>query len=105
MIKQVISEITSITNLASTAALIVVENKTLNVSNLGKETDLNTKISEIEKNVPDHVYDKYITTTEFNKLTAEHFSARLTQGKLAGKNDISNFVGNTDFDDKFKKWN
>ena len=35
-----------------------------------------TKIDEIENKIPDH--GKYITTQEFNKLTSEHFAARLT---------------------------
>ena len=43
------------------------------VSNLvkkKKKTDYDTKIREIEKKVTDHDHDKYITTPEFNKLTA-----------------------------------
>ena len=43
---------------------------------------------------------KYITTPEFNKLTAEHFAARLAQSNLASNNDIANFVKKTGFDDK-----
>ena len=35
----------------------------------------NTKISEIENRIPNH--GKYITTPEFNKLTAKTFTARL----------------------------
>ena len=31
------------------------------------------------KVITDHNYDKYITTQEFNKLTAENFTARLAQ--------------------------
>ena len=34
--------------------------------------------------------DKYITPPEFNKLTAETFSARLAQANLASKSDIAN---------------
>ena len=46
---------------------------TADVSNLVKKktTDYDTKISEIEMKVTDHDHDKYITTPEFNKLTAE----------------------------------
>ena len=36
-----------------------------------------TKTSKIEKKVTNHNHDKYITTSEFNKLTAEFFFARL----------------------------
>ena len=47
----------------------------------------------------------FITTTEFNKLTAENFAARLAQTNLASKSDISTFVKKTDFDDKLKNLN
>ena len=30
-------------------------------------------MSVIEKKITDHYHDKYITTPEFNKLTAERF--------------------------------
>ena len=56
-----------------------------------KKTDYNIKVNEIEKKITDHSYDKYITTPEFNKLTAENFAARLAQVNLVTK---------TDFDDK-----
>ena len=38
-------------------------------------TVLNTNISGVENKIPNH--DKYITTSEFNKLTAENVAARL----------------------------
>ena len=47
--------------------------------------------------------NKYITTQEFNKLTAEKFSARLKQANLAIKADIDDFVEKKDFNDKSKK--
>ena len=50
----------------------------------------------------DHDHDKYITTQEFNKLTAENFTTRLKQANLASNNDIANFVKKTDFDNKLK---
>ena len=62
-----------------------------NISNLvKKKKDYNTKINEIEKKITDH--DRYITTQEFNKLTAKNFAARLKQVNLASKNDIVSFV-------------
>ena len=67
---------------------------------LSKKTDYNTKINEIEKKIIDYNHDKYITSTEFNKLTAGNFAARLVQANLASKNDIDNFVKKTDFDHK-----
>ena len=53
----------------------------------------------------DHDYAKYITTQEFNKLTSDNFTARLAKANLASKNDIADFVKNTDFDDKLKSLN
>ena len=49
----------------------------LNTSSLVTTTVHNTKISAVENKIPNH--DKYVTTPEFNKLTAESFSARLKQ--------------------------
>ena len=43
------AEIPSITNLATIAALITVENKIHKVSNLVKKTGYKTKLNEIEK--------------------------------------------------------
>ena len=63
------------------------------------------KIKKIEKIVTDHDHDKYITTPEFNKLTAEAFAARIAQAYLASKSDIANFVKKIDFDVKLKDLN
>ena len=38
-------------------------------------------------------------------ITSENFAARLKQANLASKNDITDFVKNTDFDGKLKKVN
>ena len=43
-------------------------------------TILNTKISKVEGKIPCN--SKYITTQEFNMLTAENFAARLKQADL-----------------------
>ena len=53
-----------------------------------KKTDYDTKISDAEKKITDHNHNKYITTPEFNKLTAEHFTARLAQADLVTKTDF-----------------
>ena len=53
-----------------------------------KKTDCNTKISVIEKKVTDHDHDKYVTTSEFNKITAENFAARSAQANLVTKTDF-----------------
>ena len=39
---------------------------------------LKAKMCKVENKITHH--DKYITTSEFNKLTAEIFTARLKQG-------------------------
>ena len=72
--------ICNITNVATTTAHTVAENKILNVSNLVKKTDYNTKISEIENKITtERDHDKYITTPGFNKLTSENFTGGLTK--------------------------
>ena len=68
--------------------MTAVENKIPDVSNLVQKTDYSTKISETENKFSDHDHDKYIATSEFNKLTAETFTARLAQGNLATKTDF-----------------
>ena len=83
-------KIPSINSLATTTTVLAaIEHKIPNVRNLFKKTDYNTKIT-------DHSHDKYLTTPEFNKLTAENFAAKLAQ---------TNLVTKTDFDDKLKNPN
>ena len=53
-----------------------------------KKTYYDTKVNETEKKITDHKHDKYITTPEFNKLTAENFPARLAQANLVTKTDF-----------------
>ena len=43
---------------------------------------------QIWKIVQGKLYDKYITTPEFHKLTAENFTARLKQANLLTKLDF-----------------
>ena len=49
---------------------------------------MNTKICEVEKKIPDN--SKYITTQEFDKLTAENLATRLKQADLVNKIDFDN---------------
>ena len=49
---------------------------------------LNKKISKVERKIPNH--DKYITTPEFHKFTAENFTTRLKQANLVTKTDFDN---------------
>ena len=55
-----------------------------------------SKLSDAEKKLTDHAYDKHITTPEFNKVSAEIFYARLARANLVRK---------TDFDNKLKSQN
>ena len=88
---------TPIIGLATNAALTAVENKIPDFSCLvKKKTDYHAKFTEIENKLTDHNNDKYITTSEFNKLTVENFAARLNE---------ANFVTKTSFDDKLKSLN
>ena len=66
------SKIPIITGLATNSALTAIENKIPDVNNLVKKTDYDAKILDIEKKVTDHDHDKYITTSEFHKLTTEN---------------------------------
>ena len=77
-----------VSSLAIKTAITVVENKIPSVSNLVKNTDYNTKITEIKKKNTDHNHDKYITTLEFNILAADVFNAKLAQANLITKTDF-----------------
>ena len=44
-----------------------------------KKTDYNTKITGIENKISNHNHDKYIDTSEFNKLTVDVFNTRIAQ--------------------------
>ena len=67
-ITEIEGKIPDISNLATETALATVENKIPSVSNLAKKTDYNTKVTEIENKHNNHNHDKYIDTSEFNKL-------------------------------------
>ena len=67
--------------------------------------DYDTKINEIEKKIIYHNHDKYITTPEFKKLTAENFDGKLAQANLVTKSNFANFVNKTEFHEKQKDLN
>ena len=71
-------------------SITTAENKIPSVSTLVKKTNYKTKISDLEKKRTDHKDDKYITTPEFHKLTAENFAARLAKANLVTKTDFDN---------------
>ena len=68
------------------AKIIEIEAKIPSISNLVKKADYDTKISELEKKLTDHKDDKYITTPEFSKLTAERFCCKISTSKFNNKN-------------------
>ena len=74
-------KIPSICGLAMTSALTTVENKKPNVRSLVKKTDINTKITEMEKKLTDHNDDKYITTPEYQFI----LEAKVTWKKMVCK--------------------
>ena len=69
-INEVKGKLRNITNLANTTALTAVKNKIPKVINLVIKTNYSTKIIEIEKKITAHGHDEYITSPEFDKLTA-----------------------------------
>ena len=65
-----------------------VEKKIPDTHSLVTTNVLNTKINNFQNKVPDHA--KYITTQEFNKFTEKKFAARLKQANLVSKADFDN---------------
>ena len=70
-ITKIEGKIPDISKLATKTALTTVENKIPDVTNLVKKTDYNTKVTEIENKLNNHNHDKYIDTSEFNKLAVD----------------------------------
>ena len=95
-VTEIENKIPDVTNLPTKIALTNVENKIPDVSNLVKKTDYSAKVTEIENKLNNHNHDKYIDTSEFNKLAVDIFTVRLAQANLVTK---------TDFDDKLSNLN
>ena len=68
--------------------MLVVQSK--KTKKTKKKTDYNTKFTQIERKVTDHIYDKYVTTPEFKMFTAKVFHSRLKQVNLTTKTDFDN---------------
>ena len=79
--------------------MTTVENKIHDVNNLVKKTDYDTKVTEIQYKLNIHNHDKYIDTSEFNKLAVDVFNERLAQANLVTKthfdNTVSSLTNNT----------
>ena len=82
------NKILGISNLATKTALTTVKNKICSVNNLVKKIDYNAKITDIENKLNDRNHDKYIDTSEFNKLAGDVFNARIEQANLITKTDF-----------------
>ena len=67
-----------------------------------KKTDYNTKVTEIENTLNNDNHDKYIDTSESNKLAVDAFNARLAQENLVTKTAFDNTVSN--FDNKIEEY-
>ena len=92
----------NIDNLASIRVLTAVENNIPSVSNLFKLLTITQKLMQLKRNLLIIYHDKDITIPEFNKFTKEIFDLRLKQVSLASKSDITNFVNETNIDNKLK---
>ena len=88
------NKIPDISNLATKTALTAVENKIPDVSNLVKKTDYDAKVTEIENKLNNHNHDKYIDTSELNKLAADVFNARIAQANLITKTEFDSKLSN-----------
>ena len=82
------TKIPDISNLGTKTALTTVEHKITSTSNLIKKTDYNTRVTEIENKLNDHNHDKYIDSSEFNKLATTVFNAGIAQANLITKVDF-----------------
>ena len=54
------NKISDVSSLATKTALTAAENKIPSVSNLVKKIDYDTKISELEKKLTDHIYENIL---------------------------------------------
>ena len=85
-ITEIETKISSISDLATNAALATVENKIPNFSKLVKKTDYDAKISDIES--------KYITTAGNNKFTKDIIVNRIKSEGSINKSAIAGFINN-----------
>ena len=84
------NKIPNVTDFVKEAKLTELENKIPDISNLSTKaalTAFENKIPEleIENKLTNHNHDKYVDISEFNKLAADVFNARLAQANLISK--------------------
>ena len=71
-----------------------VENKNPNIIDLARKTYYNAKILEIKR--------KYLTTSDYNKITSNILDAKIKQKELVSKSDTSNLVKDSDLKTNYK---
>ena len=59
-----------------------------------KKQTITLKLQKSKKKLTNHNHDKYIDTSEFNKLAADVFNARLAQANLITKTDFDAKLSN-----------
>ena len=74
--------------------IIEVENKNPNVIDLARKTYYGAKISEIKR--------KYLTTSDYNKITSNIPDGKIKQKELVSKSDTSNLVKDSDLNANYK---
>ena len=74
--------------------IIEVENKNPNVIDLARKTYYDAKISEIKR--------KYLTTSDYNKITSNIPDGKIKQKELVSKSDTSNLVKDSDINANYK---
>ena len=89
------NKIPIINALATNAALIAVKNKIPHVSNLVKNTDYETKISDIET--------KYIATADYNKFTKDIVDNQMKSKNLVNGSDRSDFISGPELNEEVVK--
>ena len=73
--------------------MVITTVRNTKISGLVKKTDYEAKISKIEKKRLERCHNnKYVTTQQFNRLTAKSFTTRLKEANLVTKTDIFDFV-------------
>ena len=80
--------------------------ETTDTNNLWKKAEYKHKNYWYWKKIVGHDHsNKYISTLEFNRLSAKNFAARLKQADLATKVNIDSLVWKISFNNKLKKLN
>ena len=80
-INEVKSEIPSITDLTTTAAITAIENKIPNVSDLVEKADIDAEIKDIK--------GKYLTKSDYNQFTNNILDQKITAIMLVNESGLN----------------